>query len=375
VTSPLRVGIDATAAATPRPTGVGLAIAHLVRALRDLEPGADVDLEVLYRLSRARRRASFLPGSSRLYHERLSLLLARRLDVVHGPDARLPRFRGPALVATVHDLSARRPGFSSERFRRTREAHWARVRERASLVVTYTAAVRAEVAAGLGVDPARIAVVPLAPVPAAEVAPEDVDAVAGLTAGAPYVLYLGERSRRKNAAGAVAAFAAAGRALADHRLVLAGPAGRGAEETDATIARAGLGERVVVADYLPAGQVAALLDGAAALLFPSRYEGFGMPVLEAFRAGVPVVASRDESVVEVAAGAALHAEADDPDGLGAALATAVREPARRAELVAAGRARLEAFSWARSGRLLLDVYRAAAAGRPAPRPEELPCSP
>ncbi|MBL4847218.1 MAG: glycosyltransferase, partial [Planctomycetes bacterium] len=157
---PLRVGIDASAAAVPHPTGVGLSIGELVASLRSR---ADLSLDVLYLLSRLKRRRHFLPGSSRLFHPRLSLLLARELDVFHGPDTRLPRLAGPALVATVHDFSARRTAFASDRFRATREAHWADVAARADFVVTYTEAVRAEVHTELGVPLERIAVCPLAP--------------------------------------------------------------------------------------------------------------------------------------------------------------------------------------------------------------------
>src|SRR5687768_17188520 len=164
MTRSLTIGFDLSCAATPRPTGVGLAAAHLARALREAAPGAGVDLQALCRWTRrAGRRAhaaALCGGPVRRFDDRWSLLLARRLDVFHGPDARLPAFRGPALVATVHDLSARRTGFADERFRRTREAHWREVTARADVIVTYTHAVKAEVAAGLGVPAERIAVVP-----------------------------------------------------------------------------------------------------------------------------------------------------------------------------------------------------------------------
>ncbi len=372
--APLRVGFDATAAAEPRPTGVGLSLAHLVRALRELTPAAGLELEVCYRLSRLRRRAHFLPGPARLFHERWSVLLARRLAVWHGADSRLPRFAGPALVATVHDLSARREGFSTPRFRATRERHWAAVAARADLVVTYTRAVRAEVARELGLAPERVAVVPLAPSEA--LAPPDAEAVRRAArehlGERPYVLCLGELSRRKNTVGAVTAFAAAGAALGETALALVGPPGHGAEEALEAAERLGVAGRVRWLRYLPASEVAALLAGARALLFPTRYEGFGMPVLEAFRAGVPVVASDAASVVEVAGGAAVHAAPDDADALGRALVAVLEDPARAAELVARGRARLAAFTWERSAERLVAVYRAAAAGGPAPAFEAAP---
>jgi glycosyltransferase involved in cell wall biosynthesis len=363
----LRVGFDASCAAVARPTGVGWAVTHLARALHAVAAEEGLAPRTLVRWSRARRRGPLVERSGApvtLFDARWSLLLARTLDVLHGPDARLPALRGPALVATVHDLSARRPGFCEARFRATREAHWADVAARADLVVAYTAAVKAELVAALGLAPERVAVVPLAPV-SAPAAAGDVERVRrDVTGGRPWVLVLGERSRRKNCAGALRAFAAAGEPLRDHALVLAGPDGHGHEEVTATLAALpDLAPRVVVAPWLAPADVAGLLAGATALLFPTRYEGFGLPVLEAFAAGTPVVASRDPSVVEVAGGAAIHQDAEDPDGLGAALREAC---ARRDELAAAGRRRAAAFTWEGAARRLAAVYRAARAGGHAP---------
>jgi glycosyltransferase involved in cell wall biosynthesis len=379
VSATLRVGFDATAVARPNPTGIGLSIAHLVRALRDEQQSAETDLEldVLYRISRVRRRRHFLPGPYHLFHERLSVLRARRLTVFHGADSRLPSFSGPALVATVHDLSARRPGFASERFRRTRETHWAQVRDRADLVITYTEAVKREITHDLGLDPSRIAVVPLAATDALATPPPKAEAKAvalRIAGDRPYVLCLGELSRRKNTVGAVEAFAAAG--ASDHALVLVGPQGRGAEDVEAAISRLGLKERVVLASYLPPSAVACLLSEAGALLFPSRYEGFGMPVLEAFRAQIPVIASTAESVIEVCGDAALHSDPDDTAGLGDDLRRVLGDDALCADLVKRGSARLNVFSWTRAAKDLVRVYRAAAARGPAPSatPEETQCN-
>lgn len=376
--APLQVGFDASAAALAQPTGVGLCLARLARALHTDRAELGLDLQILYRLSRARRRAHFLADlPARLYHERFSWSLARRLDVFHGPDSRLPRFSGPALVATVHDLSARRPGFSTDRFRATREDHWRGVVDRADLVVTYTDAIAREVENHLGVSRDRIAVVPLAPANAPSDPPTGDSAeriLAAHTRNRPFVLVLGELSRRKNTVGAVRAFHAG--ASPEHVLVLVGPDGHGAEDVHATIAELGIADRVIRPAYVPAHVVSVLLANADALLFPSRYEGFGMPVLEAFRLDTPVVASLDPSVVEVAGGAALHADADDIDGLSTALRRAIEDGPCRTELIATGRARVADFSWAASARRLADVYRAAARREPSPSHSETsPCSP
>jgi glycosyltransferase involved in cell wall biosynthesis len=360
-----------SAAAGPAQTGVGRAIVHQARALAAGDEDLGLELRPLCRLSRARRRR-YLPADlpATAYHERWSRLLARQLDVLHGPDSRLPRFSGPALVATVHDLSCRRPGFSSDRFVRTREAHWRRVAARADLVVTYTEAVRGEVQERLGIPLARSVAVPLAPTefppPPARVDPDA--ALRELTGDAPFVLFLGERSRRKNAAGAVEAFAAAGAQLRGLRLLLVGSDGHGAQGLEARIEALGLGHRVRIVSHAPDWQVGVLLQRARALLFPSRYEGFGLPVLEAFAAGTPVIASTDPSVLEVSGGAALHADAEDAQGLGAHLGRVVEDADLRDALVTRGRRRARDFSWPATARRLAAVYQAAARRGQAPPP-------
>lgn len=366
--APLVVGFDLSCAATPRPTGVGLAAAHLLRALREVAPEEGLDVRPLCRWSRGGARRAHAAALAQLaceqlprFDDRFSLLLARGLDVFHGPDARVPRFRGPAVVATVHDLSSRRPDFADERFRRTREAHWRDVARRADLVVTYTQAVRDEVAAGLALPRERIAVVPLAPTDGLVAPPAHVcDWVVRRVVGErPYVLVLGERSRRKNAAGAALALAAAGPALAEHALVLVGPPGFGVEDVDLALEHPALRGRAVAADYLPRAEVAALLARAAALLFPSRYEGFGLPVLEALACGVPVVASNVSSIPEVVGDAGYLVDPDDTRRLGASILIPIVNPDVAESLNRKALARAAQFTWERTARQTAEAYAAA----------------
>jgi glycosyltransferase involved in cell wall biosynthesis len=371
----LRVGLDASAAAVFDPTGVAAAIRSLALALRDVAASEDLSVETLYRLSRLKRRSTFLEGG-RLFHDRFSLLLARRLHVCHGPDARLPRLRGPKLVATIHDLSVRKDArFSTSGFRSTRERHWEDAARRADALVTYTDAVRREVARELSFPIERIAAVPLAPTKeAAPPPPDEVRAcLERLGLGGGHVLVLGELSARKNTAGAVRAFRRARETSSAARsttLLLVGRDGFGAEEVRAEVAAAGLGESIRLLGWLPSRDLAAVLASASVLLFPSRSEGFGLPLVEAFRALVPVLASRDPALVEVSGGAAIHEEADDVDAIAASLARLLEDGERRRELVARGRERVAAFSWERTARSLAQVYRSVARGAPLPAKEE-----
>ena len=168
--------------------------------------------------------------------------------------------------------------------------------------------------------------------------------------GPPYALFVGALQQRKEPELALRAL---GRLNSGLQLVFAGP-DRGLEAGLRRQARAlGLAERVEFAGHVSQDELAALYRGAASLVFPSRYEGFGLPVLEAMASGTPVVATRSSSIPEVAGDAAVLVEAD-ADELAAGLERAVSE---RERLVAAGLERAALFSWAETARRTADVYR------------------
>jgi glycosyltransferase involved in cell wall biosynthesis len=115
---------------------------------------------------------------------------------------------------------------------------------------------------------------------------------------------------------------------------------------------------VVFTGYVPPGDLPALYAGAACFVFPSVYEGFGLPVLEAMAAGAPVVASRVGAIPEVAGDAALLVDAAQPAALAEAIEAVLADRGLRAQLVERGRARARAFSWEATARRTLAVYEA-----------------
>jgi glycosyltransferase involved in cell wall biosynthesis len=149
----------------------------------------------------------------------------------------------------------------------------------------------------------------------------------------------------------------------DLALVLAGPDGWGAEAVTAAIAAARHGARVTRLGWVADHDRQALLVGAAVVAYPSRYEGFGLPPLEALASGTPVVATRAGALPEVLVDAAEWADVGDAPALAAGLRRVLDDPVRAAAIVEAGEARLAAYSWDRTADRLVELYERAASAR------------
>jgi glycosyltransferase involved in cell wall biosynthesis len=155
----------------------------------------------------------------------------------------------------------------------------------------------------------------------------------------------------------VRAFDAVAADDADLRLVVAGPDGWGVDAFTAALAQAHHRDRVVRLGWVTDEVRADLLAGATAFAFPSVYEGFGLPPLEAMAAGVPVITTRAGALPETVGDAAVLVEPGDLDALAEAIALVTSDDARRAELVEAGRARAALFSWDETAASMVRLYR------------------
>jgi glycosyltransferase involved in cell wall biosynthesis len=168
---------------------------------------------------------------------------------------------------------------------------------------------------------------------------------------APYALFVGTLQPRKDPLAAVEALALVPGEL---RLVLVGPDKGSGGDARRTATRLGLNGRVTFTGHVEKQRLAELYRGAACLVFPSRYEGFGLPVVEAMASGTPVVAAASGSIPEVAGDAAVLVEPGNPAALAGGIERALAD---RDRLVRAGLARSKRYSWPETARQTLDVYR------------------
>jgi glycosyltransferase involved in cell wall biosynthesis len=319
-----------------RRTGDETYVANLLRELA--VQGDDLRLVALT------RRPDLVPPGVEPYrlraisqHARVAVsvpLALRRLrpDLVHFQYVLPPALGAPGVV-TVHDLSFERdPTVMGQLDRLTFRTFVPRAVRRAARVLTVSERSKRDLVDLYGTDPAKIAVTPNGVDPVFAPGPN------GGSGG--YLLYVGAIQARKDPLGALAAAEAAGL-----RLVVVGP------EREPALARELERGGAEMRGYLDTPQLADAYREAAALVLPSRYEGFGLPVLEAMASGTPVVCSEDGALREVAGDAAVYATRA---GLGDAVKRALAE---RPRLAAAGLERARRYTWAETARRTLEVYR------------------
>jgi glycosyltransferase involved in cell wall biosynthesis len=367
----VRVAVDATPLIGPR-TGVGRYVAGLVPALTALPDPPDIVLTAF--TVRGLANVPRYPGTStsgrRLPARALQACWARgplppvewlsgRADVFHATNFVLPPTRRAVGVVMVHDLGfvqhADTVSAASLRYQTLvpRSVH------RAAVVLTPSETTATEVAAYFSLDPARVLATRLGVDPAwsAATAP----ATAWLhERGLPerYLLFVGNREPRKNLPMLLQAHAALRAQLPDTPpLVLVGPPGWGAE-LDISAAVPG---SVVVAGYLTDAELPRVVAGAAALVLPSRAEGFGLPALEALACGVPVVVSDLPVLREVTGGLARYVPVGDAEELAAALAATLGDDGGAAARDAR-RSWAARWSWQRCAQETRNAYELALAG-------------
>jgi glycosyltransferase involved in cell wall biosynthesis len=363
----LRVALDLTPLLDAS-TGVGTVVRELTVRVSD---APDVDAVGFVMSWRGRDRlATVAPPAIRAVRRPMAARPLRELwkrldwppvtwwtgpvDVVHGLNFVVPPARAAVELVTVHDLTCVRFPELCTADTLQYPTLIRRALRRGAHVHAVSSFVADEVCEVFGVSRDRVHVVANGVVP-----PDGGDAARGVArAGGAYVLALGTIEPRKDLPTLLAAFDALAATHRDLRLVVAGQDGWGADAFATALGRTRHRDRIVRLGWVDTATRADLLAGASVFAYPSRYEGFGLPPLEAMASGTPVVTTRTGALPEVVGDAALLVPPGDVQALADALGDVVDDVAIADRLIAAGRRRVGEFSWDTAAAQMVAVYRA-----------------
>jgi len=281
-----------------------------------------------------------------------------KIDVFHSSDWAQPPAKRAKLITTIHDLSFLRwpktvhPKVLAAQKRRLK---W--VKKEADIVIAVSNATKKEIVELLGIEEDKIRVV-------YEAVPEDVkefklklklkeiESLSGklklrYKIDRPFLFAYGSRAPRKNIRRLIRAFRKIKEIRNQYQLVIVGD--YQPEEK--------LPSNVILTGFLPRNEMLALFSEAMALVYPSLYEGFGLPILEAFALGVPVITSNCSSMAEVAGKAAILVDPDSTESIARGIKTVVNSELIRKKLIETGKRRVRQFSWEKTAEEVLEVYR------------------
>jgi glycosyltransferase involved in cell wall biosynthesis len=338
----VKIALDATYSLGEHLSGVGVYSQELVRALAAAHP--EQRFQLCYRAHRYFRSFGnrLPPNCGRALLQEPWLPFER--DLFHGLNQRLPAMRFCKTVSTFHDLFVLTGDYSTPEFRRRFAEQARRAAAESDQIIAVSQFTAGQVKQLLGVEPERIHVIHHgvhAPEGPATAARENV------------ILNVGAIQRRKNIGRLVTAFEGI---EPGWQLVLAGSAGYGAEEIMRQIESSPLRDNIRVLGYVGAQELASWYARARVFAFPSLDEGFGMPVLEAMAAGVPVIASNRSALPEVCAGAALLVDPEDTTALMQALERLSQDQNLADDLTRRGKLRAAEFMWEGAAKKTWNVY-------------------
>ncbi|HEV7858211.1 MAG TPA: glycosyltransferase family 1 protein [Pyrinomonadaceae bacterium] len=278
----------------------------------------------------------------------------------HGTNYDVPLWKRCPTVLTIHDLSLLLYPLTHEpgRVRRARR-RLPLMASAATMIITPTMSVRGEVCAHLSISPEKVVPVPEAPRDNFRPINAAWSEMTRKRLGVEdeFVLFVGTIEPRKNLRILVQAFALVSRATgARTQLVIAGKKGWLTDDLFVELKASGVAERVLFTGYLPDEDLCALYSSCMAFVYPSLYEGFGLPPLEAMACGAPVIASRIPSLVEITGPVARLFAPDNPQELAQHIITLLADEGQRRHLSMLGRQRAAEFSWKQTALKTLEVY-------------------
>lgn len=357
------LGIDASRSTRAKPTGVEQYSNEIISALLGEVTDFELRLYTPEWITRFPRKVQRRIRAKRLWTLlRLSWeMLWHKPDVLFVPAHVLPFFAPRASFVTVHDIAYEKIPESYGWMKRT-YLRWGtrRAVKRASKVIVPTESVKMDLIEIYRADAEKVVVIPhgVSPLPAVSAAQiKNFYKKHRLTKKEPLFFFIGRLESKKNLLTLVEAWSIVQKMYSKGRLMLAGMNGHGFEEIAARIEKEGLSESVLTPGYISEVEASCLFHSATCFIFPSREEGFGLPVLQAFEAGCLVIASDIPPLREVAGDAALFADPGHAKDFAEQMMRILEDEKLRADLTLAAVAQLKKFSWEKAASVLAFEFR------------------
>ncbi|KJS32109.1 MAG: hypothetical protein VR64_08345 [Desulfatitalea sp. BRH_c12] len=354
----MNIGIESSSLINSNPSGIIRYVKELIGALLQSLDASD-ELRLYYKLSRWKNRdLSLNPAlSSHIYYKSVWPLI-KKVDLIHIPDSTIVKWPRIKRVITIHDLFVLltdNDAIARKQFRVKKRKIYEQMIDNADAILAVSEATKKDILTLFKVPEEKIHITSLG----ADHNRKQMDDIEckrilkgyGLAPG--YLLFLGAISGRKNTERLVRAFNAS-KASRERKLVLAGPVSYKGENTLAAISDCGLHDKIVITGYLPEKHLPAIYIGASAFLFPTLYEGFGIPILEAMGYGLPVLTSTTGSAPEISAGHALCVDPYDVGAIAAGIDQVLETDALKRDQA---RKHSRLFTWKRCAEQTMSVYR------------------
>jgi glycosyltransferase involved in cell wall biosynthesis len=343
----MNIALDGMPLASPL-TGVGHYTAELARHLAIVAPSDSFTFISPQGLLKRRWWSLGLP-----LH-----LLRNSFDLFHGTNYEIPFWSRRPTVLTIHDLSSMlHPGVHKNEL--TERASWRMpfMAKRASRIITPSNSIKKELCEGFQIPPDKVSVTPEAPRPVFK-RREDPELLRRLGIEGDFILFVGTIEPRKNLRLLVEAFEQMLRNTSlSPKLVIAGGKGWMMDDFGSFIDKKGVTDRVCLTGYLQDEELCALYSTCKVFIYPSLYEGFGLPPLEAMACGAPVITSQTPALMETVGNAARLVDPKNVDDVARAMTEMLSDPTAREHYAELGKSHVKQFSWEQTALKTLEVYR------------------
>ena len=304
----ISIGVEATGLMNANPTGISFYIKNLLLNLMDLNG----HVNLYCKISRYKNRHNLLKHVNAKINWHYNHLYNpfKKVDIAHTTDSAFLNLRGTAKIYTIYDLAVFReetqiPDYTSERHKSIIDKKTKEVLRKADGIIAISTATKNDILRFYDFPENKIRVIPLAPNQIEDSAKKVIDLKCHQLEKNGYFLFVGQISIRKNIINLLKAFSLSG-LHSDYKLVLAGMEGRGIEIIKEAVLELGLNERVELLNYIPDESLSSLYEKSAGFVFPTFYEGFGIPILEGMMNKTPVLTGNIGASPETAGGFAVE---------------------------------------------------------------------